>query len=164
MSINRNNLAQKTTWYCGSSKLDLMLKMTQDFSIPGINFNHPQVFNHSSAPVNFVADNITFNSLTCEVLIDENYKVYFEVMKKIFDQFNPTNGTFATQEFDWFTILTNNKGNDIFKIDYYNCRFESVSDVTLTTQGDESFSIMSIGIKYDYFLINDLDKLASNIS
>lgn len=154
MPINRNNLAQKSTWYCGSSSLDLMLKMTQDFGIPGLNFNHPELYNHSTAAVNFVADNITFNSLSCDVLIDENYKVYLEVMRKVFDQFNPENGTFASQEFDWFTTLTNNKGNDIIRIDYYNCRFESIGDITLSTQGDETFSTMSIGIKYDYFFIN----------
>ena len=159
--INQNNLAQKTTWYCGSSKLNLMLKMTQNFNIPGITFNHPQAYNHNSAVVNIVADNITFNSLSCEVLIDENYKVYFEIMKKIFDQFNPKSGSFANQEFDWFTMLTNNKGNDLFKIDYHNCRFESVSDVSLTTQGDESYNTMNIDIKYDYFTIDNLDKLAA---
>ena len=105
-----NNLAQKTAWEAGSNKLQLANLYIQNFSVPGISFSHPDIFAHSAVKIGLVADNMSFNECSFDLLIDENYRMYFEIMDIVFKQFNPENGTFANQEFDFFVNFKNQKG------------------------------------------------------
>lgn len=158
--MNTHNLAQQTTWLLGSVALDIFPYYLKSFSIPGINFNHPEVYSRASSKVFFVADNINFNELSCTILIDENYRDYFELMNKVFKQFDPESGTFRNQEFDLFVLLQNQMGNDLFKIEFYNARLSSIGDIELTTEGDMVTNTLTVSFVYDYYEICDLDNLA----
>ena len=158
--MNLNNLAQKTAWEAGSNKLQLANLYIQNFSIPGISFSHPDIFAHSAVKIGLVADNMSFNECSFDLLIDENYRMYFEIMDIVFKQFNPENGTFANQEFDFFVNLKNQKGENIFTINFFNCRFTSIGDITLSTQGDETYNTLNVSIRYDYYKIENLKELA----
>lgn len=159
--FNTHNFAQKTTWILGSNKLNLFPLYLQDFSIPGINFNHPKVNSRPSIAVNFVADSITFNDLSCTILIDEHYRNYFEIMKKVFDQNDVEKGTFTNQEFDLFVLLQDQKGHDVCKIDFYNARISSIGDIQLATNDDSTENTLQVDFVYDYYLIDNLQKLAT---
>lgn len=158
--MNVHNLAQKTTWILGSVALEIFPYYLKNFSIPGITFNHPEVYSRASSKVFFVADNINFNEMSCSIILDEDYKTYFELMSKVFNQFDPETGTFRTQEFDLFVILQNQKGNDLFKIEFHNARLSSIGDIELTTEGDEVTNSLDVSFVYDYYEICDLEALA----
>ena len=157
--MNLNNLAQKTAWEAGSNKLQLANLYLQNFSIPGISFSHPDIYAHPAARLGLVADSISFNECSLDLLIDENYRMYFEIMDTVFKQINPENGTFANQEFDFFVNLKNQKGENVFTVNFFNCRFTSVSDITLSTQGDETYNTLSVSLRYDYYKIENLKEL-----
>lgn len=159
--MNIHNLAQKTTWMLGSNKLELFQVYLQEFSLPGVSFNHPEVYSRPSSKVYLVADSITYNNLSTTILLDENYKVYFELMQKVLAQFNPETGAFSSQVFDLFVILQDQKGHDIFKVNFNNARISSIGDISLSTQGDEPFNTLTVDFVYDYYTIENLERLAS---
>lgn len=149
--MNYGNLAQKTNYTLGSHKLDLGPIYLQSVNIPGINFSHIETSTRSGARLTVTGDTLTFNNLSFEMLIDEDFKVYFEFMDKVFKNVNPENGTFASQEFDLWLQFHNNKGNPLFKLNFYNCRIETISDISLDNMSDEVVNTLAVDIKYDYF-------------
>ena len=157
--MNLNKHDQKTAWEAGSNKLQLANLYLQNFSIPGISFSHPDIYAHPAARLGLVADSISFNECSLDLLIDENYRMYFEIMDTVFKQINPENGTFANQEFDFFVNLKNQKGENVFTVNFFNCRFTSVSDITLSTQGDETYNTLNVSLRYDYYKIENLKEL-----
>jgi hypothetical protein len=151
--MNYNNLAQKTNYIAGSDKLDLTPFYLTTVNIPGISFSHPEMGGRYGSRLNVTGDTLTYNALSFEMLVDEDFNVYHEFMDKVFDNVNPESGTFAAQEFDFWIEVNNNKGNKLFKIEFYNCRIDSLGDILLDSQDDITEHLMSIDIKYDYYKI-----------
>jgi len=151
--MNNNNLAAQTNFMAGSDKLGLTSLYLTSLSIPGIQMSHPEVHAKGGSPLFVTADNLTFNPLSIEVLIDENFAVYNELMTKIFQNVSPLTGTFATQEFDFWIDVNNVKGFRVFKLEFNNCRIESIGDISLDTTSSETENTLSIEIKYDTYNI-----------
>lgn len=153
--MNHNNFAQKTNYIAGSDKLELLPFYLTTVNVPGINFSHAEIGGRSGTRLNITGDTLVYNALSFEMLIDEDFKIYHEFMDKITANINPENGTFASIEFDFWVEINNNKGNKLFKIDFYNCRVESIADIQLDSQDDITEYTMSVEIKYDYYKINN---------
>lgn len=151
--MNYNNLAQKTNFTAGSEALQILPFYLTNVNLPGINFSHPEMGGRAGARLNLTGDSITYNPLSFEMLIDEDFNVYHEFMDKIVDTVNPNNGTFASQEFDFWIDINNNKGNKIFKVEFYNCRVDSIGDVLFDTQDDMTEYTVTVDLKYDYYKI-----------
>lgn len=151
--MNYNNLAQKTNYVAGSDKLDLLPFYLTTVNLPGINLSHPEVGGRSGSRLNLTGDTLTYNSLSFEMLIDEDFNLYHEFMDKVFANIDPEDGTFDNVEFDFWVEVNNSKGNKLFKIEFSNCRIESVGDVLLDTQDDITEYTMSVDVKYDYYKI-----------
>lgn len=160
--MNIHNYAQKTTWMLGSDQLELTPTYLKDFSLPGLQFSHPEVYSRPSSKVFFVADNISFNNFSCTILIDEYYKVYFELIHKIMRQFDPETGRFATQEYDIFVMLQDQKGHDVFKVTFHNARLSSIGDISLATDDDAASNTLDVEFVYDYYTIDELENLAKS--
>lgn len=154
--MNYHNLAQKTNYIAGSNKLELSPFYITTLNLPGINLSHVELAGRAGSKLNVTGDTITYNTLSIEVLVDEDFKVYHEFMDKIFDNINQTDGTFKTIEFDFWVEVSNSKGNKLFKMNLHNCRVESVGDVQLDSSDDTTEYTLPIEIKYDYY---DLDKI-----
>ncbi len=151
--MNFNNLAQKTNYLAGSDKLELMPFYLTSVNVPGVNFSHPEIGGRYGSRLNVTGDTLVYNTLAFEMLIDEDFKIYHEFMDKVFKNINPETGSYATQEFDFWIQINNNKGNKLFKIEFYNCRIESVGDILLDSQDDSTEHLMNVDIKYDYFRV-----------
>jgi hypothetical protein len=154
---NYNNLAQKTNYTAGSDKLDLAHLYLTSVNIPGVNLAHPEVSGRSGARLVLPGDALTFNSLSFELLVDEDFQIYHEFMGKVFENINPISGEFANVEFDFWVQINNSKGNKLFKMEFHSCRVESVSDIQLDTTDDMTEFTLPIEIKYDYFSIDKGD-------
>lgn len=150
--MNYNNLAQKTNYIAGSDKLELLPFYLTTVNLPGINLSHPEVGGRAGK-LNVTGDTLSYNSLSFEMLVDEDFNIYHEFMDKIFENIDPEEGTFANIEFDFWVEVNNNKGNKLFKVEYYNCRIESIGDVLLDSQDDITEYTMSVDVKYDYYKI-----------
>lgn len=151
--MNINNYAQKTNYTAGSSDLEIMQLYLTTVNIPGITLSHPELGGRSGAKLNVTGDTLTFNVLSFEMIVDEDFKVYHELMQKINDNINPESGSFASTEFDFWVEINNSKGNFLFKMEFYNCRIESIGDIQLDSQDDITEYTMSMDIKYDYYKI-----------
>jgi hypothetical protein len=155
--MNYHNLAQKTNYIAGSDKLDLIPFYLTTLNIPGISLGHPELGGRTGSRLNVTADTITYNTLSIEALVDEDFNVYHELMDKIFANVDPEEGTFDNVEFDFWVEVSNNKGNKIFKLELFNCRIETIGDIQLDSQDDSTEYTMPIDVKYDYFKIEKLD-------
>lgn len=150
--MNYNNLAQKTNYIAGSVALDLAPFYLTTVNIPGINFSHVEV-GARAGRFSITGDTLVYNPLNFEMLIDEDFKIYHEFMDKAFKNVNSETGTFASQEFDFWIQVNNSKGNKLFKIEFYNCRLDSVGDIILDSQDEITEHVMTVDVKYDYFKI-----------
>jgi len=156
--MNTNNFAAKTNFVAGSDKLELLPTYLTSVNIPGINLSHPEIGGRSGSRLNVTGDTITWNALSIEVLVDEDFKIYHEFTNRIFENISPENGTFANTEFDFWVEISNSKGNKLFKIEFYNCRFETIADIQLDTQDDITEFLLGLEIKYNYYkIIKDQD-------
>jgi hypothetical protein len=147
---NYNNLAQKTNFTAGSDKLELLPFYLTTVNLPGVNLAHPEVGGRAGK-FNLAGDTLTYNALSFEMLVDEDFNIYHEFMDKIFQNIDSEAGTFNNIEFDFWIDINNSKGNKLFKIEFYNCRLESIGDVQLDSQDDITEYTMSVEMKYDYF-------------
>ena len=151
--MNYNNLAQKTNYAAGSEQLELLPFYLTSVSIPGISFNLQQVGGRTGSRMSLSGDTIEFNSLSFEILIDEDFKVYNEFMDIIFKHINVESGTFADFSFDFWIEINNSKSKHLMKYEFYNCRIENVGDIQLDTTDDITEHTMSVELKYDYYNI-----------
>lgn len=150
---NNNNFATPTNFICGSSKLNLVQVYCQSINIPGISLNHAYLGTGFGTPTNVSGDNIIYNPLSITLAVDENFESYFEFMTKLNQNVHPNSGSFADIEFDFFISVNNTKGNEIFKIDFSECRVSSISDIMLNTTEDETMLTVQIDLLYDYYTI-----------
>jgi len=157
---NYNNLAQKTNFTAGSDQLELTSLYLQSVNIPGINLAHPELSGRAGARALMSGDTVTFNSLSFELLVDEDFLIYHEFTGKVFDNINPSSGSFANVEFDFWVDIANSKGNHLFKMEFHGCRVESISDIQLDTQDDILEFTLPVDVKFEYFTI---DRGASTI-
>jgi len=148
--MNYNNLAQKSNFTAGSDKLDLTQLFLTSVNLPGITFSHPEIGGRSGTKLNLASDSMSFNSLSLTLLIDEDFLIYKEFNAKAFDNVNPETGSYAQIEFDFWVDVTNSKGNHLFKMEFTNCRVESIGDIEFDTQSDETEFTVSVEIKFDF--------------
>lgn len=151
--MNYNNLAQKTNFVAGSDKFDTLPFYLTTVNIPGVNFSYPEVGGRGSTRLNLAADTITYNALSFEMLVDEDFKIYHEFMDKIVKNISVKGANFADNTFDFWVEINNNKGNRLFKVEFHNCRIETIGDIMLDTQDDITEYTLPVDIKYDYYEI-----------
>lgn len=157
--MNYNNLAQSTNFIAGSDKFNNVPFFITGLNIPGININHPEISGgRQGTLMNLSGDSISYNSLSFEMLIDEDFQIYQELMDIVRKNISPTNGTYGDFYFDFFIEINNSKGNKILKLEFSNCRIASIGDIQLSTQDEATEYSLSMEIVYDYYIIEPLKR------
>jgi len=151
--MNYNNLAQKTNFTAGSDKFKNLPFYLTSINIPGINFSLPEVGGRAGSRLALAGDVLTYNGLSFEMLIDEDFNIYHEFMDQVIQNISPTSGQYADNSFDFWVEINNNKGHKILKIEFTNCRIESIGDIFMSTIDDSTESIMTVDVKYDHYTI-----------
>jgi hypothetical protein len=151
--MNYNNLAQKTNYTAGSDAFPLLPFYLTTVNIPGISFSYPEMGNRIGTALSAAGDTLKYNGLSFEMLIDEDFGIYHEFMDHIHKNINVESGTFADNTFDFWVEVTNSKGKNLFKIEFYNCRIETIGDIQLDTQDDITEYTLSIDLQFDYYKI-----------
>lgn len=149
--MNINNLAQRTNYIAGSEKFKNIPFYLTSVNIPGINLSHIKTGARNSSRVTLSADTVTFNTLAFDMLVDEDFVIYKELMDIISENIDFETGTYNDVYFDFWIELNNNKGNNIMKFEFHNCRLASLSDIILDTQDDSTEYLLTIEMEYDYF-------------
>ena len=156
--MNYNNLAQATNFIAGSDKFEKVPFYLTSVNIPGVNVQGSEVGGRGGTSINLSGGSIEFNRLAFEMLIDEDFLIYQELMDVIRENVNVPDGTFDDLSFDFFVEVSNSKGHKVLKMDFYNCRIESISDIFLNTQDDGTEYILGVDLVYDYFETQPINK------
>ncbi len=151
--MNYNNLAQKTNWTASSPQFPLVPFYLTSLNIPGLNFSLPEVGGRYGSKIHLGNDSVSFNTFNFEFLIDEDFQIYNAFYEEFVKTINLHNGTFADRSFDFWVELANSKGNKIMKLEFYNCRLESIGDINLDTTSSETEFLLSVSLKFDYYEI-----------
>lgn len=151
--MNYNNLSQKTNFTAGSSAFTNVPFFITALNIPGFNLGHNQLGARGGSRAISSADTITWNTLSLDLLIDEDLKIYSELMAIIRQNIDANTGNFDDFVFDFWIELNNNKGNKILKLEFKDCRIDSIGDIQLDAQDDITEHIMNFSMLYDYYTI-----------
>lgn len=158
--MNYNNLAQKTNFTAGTERFKNVPFFINSVNLPGINISRPKTGKRFGSGIVVGGDSIEFNDLTFDMLIDENYVIYQELMKEIFKSVNVEESTFKNDPFMFWLEINDNDSNKLFKIEFYNCGIESISDIFYFTNNDEKTALISVSLSYSHFsIIEDSDSI-----
>ena len=148
--LNTNNFAQDTNYTCGSAALDLTSLYCSRVNIPGVSLSHIELINGAGTGLYSTGDNYTYEPLSVDVLIDEDFEVFFELLKKFRINVNNNNGTFADIEFDFFINVSNSKGKHLFKATMVNARLNSMGSVVLDSTSENTELVLPLSFDFDY--------------
>lgn len=152
---NKRNYAQRHNYMCGSSVLSDLPFFAQTVNLPGITFTLPETRTPGGASViNMSSDSVNFNSLSLEVIVDEDYKIYKDILNAVFNHLNVETGSFADFCFDFWVAVTDDMGKIVLKNEYHNCRIESIGDISLESMDSSNEITFSLDLKYDYFTVD----------
>ena len=150
--MNQLNYAQHTNFIAGSPQLGNIHMYLTNAVVPGVQFSNPEVYNQAMKAL-MPADSIEFNSLSVNVLCDEDFIVYEHMVNECQKMKSFTNGSFANRMFDYYTEIYNNKGNLIFTVWFKNCRLVSISDISLSSTDDSTINTFDLTLNYEWFEI-----------
>lgn len=154
--INANNIAQRTNFILGTSKLPKSVMMVQTVNIPSISVNHVTgIGGRFGVQLKVGADNSEYSDVTFDVLLDEDLLVLREVLALMQKQVHPGDGVFEDTYWDFWLQVNNNKGHPLFRIDFIHSRLSSISDVSLDSM-DDGNNTMSLTITYDWYEISEV--------
>ena len=152
--INTRNYSQKTNYRCGTADMELLPFYVTTLNVPGVTMTVQEISGRQGAIINMAPATMTYDPLSLEVLLDEDYRIFRELHSKVY--VDVETGTFQDKYFDFWTEFTNDMGKVVMKIEYYNCLIENISELSLATNDDVTEQTFSVLIKYDYFkIIND---------
>ena len=154
--VNANNIAQRTNFMLGTSKLPNSMLMVQTVSIPSISVNHVTgIGGRFGVQLKVGADNSEYSDVTFDVLLDEDLLVLREVLALMQKQVHPGDGVFEDTYWEFWLQVNNNKGHPLFRIDFIHSRLSSISDVSLDSM-DDGHNTMSLTITYDWYEISEV--------
>lgn len=149
--MNYNNLSQKTNFTAGSPKFDKVPFFITTINIPGISLPPQEVGGRDGAKGLLTGNSFEYSALSFEMLIDEDFHIYNELYDVLDEYINIETGEFKEFVFDFFVQLTNSKGNPGLKLEFHNCRIESIGDISLDTTDDTTQYTLSMEMRFDYF-------------
>jgi hypothetical protein len=141
-----NNFTKTSNFTVGGDYLQGLMPNITNVTLPGVNFRIPEGGARSGVANMFGSDSILYNTISIDVLLDEKMEVYKNILNKIQDTVDIYDNTFNTEPFDMWVEVHDNFGSSILKIEYYDCRFESIGDVDFFTDDDEEL-VLNITIR-----------------
>lgn len=131
--------------------------MVQRVSLPGINYPHIEL---SKTAVKFhtPADTPDYNPLTLDLLLDDNFVIWSEILHVLQTQTKVADGDQVMMGFESFITIFNEKDIPIIKVDFHHCFLESVSDLEYDTTSDDNTLTVSLSIAYAFYKINNYYK------
>ena len=148
---NLNNIAQKTNFILGTSKLPKSVLMVQTVSIPGINANHiTSIGGRFGLQMKVGADSAEYSDVTFDIILDEDLETFRELLELMQHQVHPGDGIFNDEDWEFWLQVNNNKGHPLFRIDFIHSRLVSIGDITLDSM-DDSNNTLSITVSYDWY-------------
>jgi len=126
----------------------------QEANLPGLGFSHIQVGRQSSM-MNFQGDTLIYNDLTLNFIIDEELKVWKDIIVKMQKMREVYEGTAENIEKSGYLEIHDDNSKIIIKIEFINLMIESIDDLQFSTNTEDEIITCSINLKYDYYNITN---------
>lgn len=146
----KNSYSQQTNYYVvfGTEKLNDIKYYLKGCNIPGVTLEPVEIGNKVHA-FNIGGDKIEFNPLVLDILIDEDFDTYLDMINEIFSLKNPNTGEINRTQFNLNLFITSNKGNPILNITYQDCFITSIGDIEMN-DGDADVSTLHYNVTIKY--------------
>lgn len=122
----------------------------QNIMIPGIDMDSPETYTRGSKAL-IQGDSIEYQELSLTFIIDEEMKVWKELMNYLFENVNTTESTFMLNPADSWITIRDSKGSDILTITYTNSHITNIGSLSYDSTGEDAELVLDVSIRYDYF-------------
>lgn len=130
-----------------------IVNYAQTISMPGFSFSLPEYGGFTGSKIYNAPDSVSYDSLTINLLLDEKYDIYKQLLNFIRQSVHPNNGTFKNISFTMAVEVVDNKGYDTFKVFFEGCRVESIGGFDFSSNSEDVEQTLSLTIKFDDFYI-----------
>lgn len=141
------NTSKKSNYYFSYSNPNIQnLEFNvQEFNFPDIDIEE-LVLPSSSGDIHYIGDKITFGSVRLNAIIDEDFKIYTDVLDEIFLHKNNDLNEIDLKQFVGTLHVTSNKGNPIISFTFTGAFIRSVGGVVFSDNGQDENINMDIEI------------------
>ena len=122
----------------------------QNVIIPGIDMDSAETFNRGAKAL-IQGDAIEYQELNLTIIVDEEMKVWKELMGFLFENVNTQEATFNLNPGDSWITIRNSKGADILTIEFSASHITNIGSLSYDASGEDDELIMDISLRYDYF-------------
>lgn len=144
------NFADVSRFMVGSDTLKLTPFFIRTFNIPGIQLSHPSLATRSGVKLRLGADSMDFDTLELEVLLNADFSTYFELLDLVTMEIDFEHDSFAMITFDLWVAVQNASGQELFRIDFRNCRINSLGALNLDPEAELGATV-PVSISYDFY-------------
>lgn len=156
MNCNYSNLQNLTNYIQISPEFPDVHFYLQKVNIPGIQLNHEELSARGEHKIFQGQDIMNFNTLSFEMLIDENLEIWLQFHEHVRKRIKSDN-TFDVTPFQFVLQINNNKGNKLFTIFFKDCRISSIQDLQLDSTSDITQHNLQVDIVFDKYDIIPLE-------
>jgi hypothetical protein len=150
---NTRNFTHNSNFFFGTNLFgEEATYNTQVVNLPGLSFSHINLSRQSSL-LNMQGDTITYNDLTVEIIVDEELKVWKDIVGSLLKMREGESGLGENLEKSAFLEIHDDNTKKILKLEFENCMIESIDDLSYNTNSDDEIITVSVTIKYDFYRI-----------
>lgn len=102
-------------------------------------------------------DTPTYETLTLDIIIDDELYLYEEIINKFQRMTKVGQGDMRLTEFTSFINIYNEKDKSILRIQYNNCFLSNVSGLEYDASGEDTHLTLTLSIDYSYFELKRLN-------
>jgi len=128
----------------------------QSANLPGISLQSIDS-SHRGMNLSFQGDTLDFSELNIEMILFEDFSNWIEVVDTFNKMRELEDNEMNIEERRSTLFLQDENQDNILKIDFFNSKLLSVSDIEFSTSDDTDEEItFSLSIKYDYYTVEKL--------
>ena len=124
----------------------------QEVNLPGLSFSHI-ASSHRSVNLNLQGDTLNFNDLTLNLIVDEELKVWKEIVNKMTRMRDAYSSNGEKVEEMSFLEIHDDNSKLVLKLAFSGCMIESIDDLAFTTITEDEIITCSVTLKYDYYQV-----------
>ena len=143
--MTKTNFADVSRFRVGSNTLKITPFFIKAVEVPGVSISNGKLPTRSGVPLGFSGDNISFEDLQLEVILDSGFETYFELLEVITSQVDFDQDVFNMPTFDLFIQVQNDKNEELFRFEFSECRINSLDPLPLNPEA-EPISIITTSI------------------
>lgn len=152
-----SNFAHNTNYTVGISFLGDEIFNAQSVTMPGINFMNIELGGRGGSRALVGGDNISFDTITVDLLIDENLTVYKKIIRYIISKTNTEDSTFNSEEFETWVSIKNDFGIEVMKLDFFGCQLSGIDSFPLSSSSEDEEISVGLSFRFDRFTLSSDD-------